>query len=332
MLRLGIVGTNWITKRFVDAAHESGLFELRAVYSRKLEKAQAFAKDYPSVQDFKTDLEQFMASPSFEVVYIASPNSLHFSQAKAAIKAGKHVIVEKPICLNPGQMQELRELLAEHQGQFLFEAARHTHEPNYLAVKEAVAKLPVVQGATLTYMKYSSRYDAYLAGENPNIFSPKFAGGALQDLGVYMVHCAVGWFGKPLNAQYFPTKLANGIDAKGIAILTYQDFTVTLNVGKTANSYLPGEIYGLKETIWMDNAADLKQVELRTPTATRTLSQTPAENELLAEAVAFGKVLTNPDLPENKAQAQAWLEQTVTVNEVMYQLRQSSNLYFEDEN
>lgn len=332
MLRLGIVGTNWITKRFVDAAHESGLFELRAVYSRRLEKAKMFAKDYPSVQDFQTDLEQFMASPSFEAVYIASPNSLHFSQAKAAIKAGKHVIVEKPICLNPGQMQELRELLAEHQGQFLFEAARHTHEPNYLAVKEAVAKLPVVQGATLTYMKYSSRYDAYLAGENPNIFSPKFAGGALQDLGVYMVHCAVDWFGKPLNAQYFPTKLANGIDAKGVAILTYQDFTVTLNVGKTANSYLPGEIYGLKETIWMDNAADLKQVELRTPTATRTLSQTPAENELLAEAVAFGKVLANPDLPENKAQAQAWLEQTVTVNEVMYQLRQSSNLYFEDEN
>ena len=56
MLRLGIVGTNWITKRFVDAAHESGLFELRAVYSRRLEKAQAFAKDYPSVQDFQTDL------------------------------------------------------------------------------------------------------------------------------------------------------------------------------------------------------------------------------------------------------------------------------------
>ena len=107
---------------------------------------------------------------------------------------------------------------------------------------------------------------------------------------------------------------------------------MTLNVGKTANSYLPGEIYGLKETIWMDNAADLKQVELRTPTATHTLGQTPAENELLAEAVAFGKVLAKPDLPENKAQAQAWLEQTVTVNEVMYQLRQSSNLYFEDEN
>ena len=332
MLRLGIIGTGWIADQFVEAAHATKRWQLSAVYSRRMKRAKEFGSKYSEDIVYFDRLSDFFQSDSFDVVYIASPNSLHFEQAKAAIMAGKHAIVEKPITSNPQEMSQLIKVLRRHPQQFLFEAARHTHEPNYLAVKEAVAKLPVVQGATLTYMKYSSRYDAYLAGENPNIFSPKFAGGALQDLGVYMVHCAVGWFGKPLNAQYFPTKLANGIDAKGVAILTYQDFTVTLNVGKTANSYLPGEIYGLKETIWMDNAADLKQVELRTPTATRTLSQTPAENELLAEAVAFGKVLTNPDLPENKAQAQAWLEQTVTVNEVMYQLRQSSNLYFEDEN
>ena len=47
MIRFAVVGTNWITKQFVDAAHETGKYKLTAIYSRSLEQAQAFAKDYP---------------------------------------------------------------------------------------------------------------------------------------------------------------------------------------------------------------------------------------------------------------------------------------------
>ncbi|MBK0171871.1 Gfo/Idh/MocA family oxidoreductase, partial [Salmonella enterica subsp. enterica serovar Infantis] len=56
MIRFAVIGTNWITRQFVDAAHETGKFRLAAVYSRSLEQAQSFANDYP-VEHLFTSLE-----------------------------------------------------------------------------------------------------------------------------------------------------------------------------------------------------------------------------------------------------------------------------------
>lgn len=77
MIRFAVVGTNWITKQFVDAAHETGKYKLTAIYSRSLEQAQAFASDYPVDQLF-TSLDDLAQSDAIDAVYIASPNSLHF--------------------------------------------------------------------------------------------------------------------------------------------------------------------------------------------------------------------------------------------------------------
>ena len=93
MLKLGVIGTGAISHHFIEAAHASGKYQLVAVYSRKLETAATFASHYENIQLFD-QLEVFFKS-SFDVVYIASPNSLHFAQAKAALSAGKHVILEK---------------------------------------------------------------------------------------------------------------------------------------------------------------------------------------------------------------------------------------------
>lgn len=74
MIRFAVIGTNWITRQFVDAAHETGKFRLAAVYSRSLEQAQSFANDYP-VEHLFTSLEAMAQSDAIEAVYIASPNS-----------------------------------------------------------------------------------------------------------------------------------------------------------------------------------------------------------------------------------------------------------------
>ena len=99
MLKLGVIGTGAISHHFIEAAHTSGKYQLVAVYSRKLETAATFASRYQDIQLFD-QLEDFLKS-SFDVVYIASPNSLHFAQAKAALSAGKHVILEKPAVTQP---------------------------------------------------------------------------------------------------------------------------------------------------------------------------------------------------------------------------------------
>ena len=107
MLKLGVIGTGAISHHFIEAAHASGEYQLVAVYSRKRETAATFASCYQDIQLFN-QLEDFFKS-SFDVVYIASPNSLHFAQAKAALSAGKHVILEKPAVTQPQERLDLRQ-------------------------------------------------------------------------------------------------------------------------------------------------------------------------------------------------------------------------------
>ncbi|AVK62219.1 oxidoreductase [Lactobacillus sp. CBA3605] len=326
MLKLGIIGTNWITQQFIDAAHESGDWQLTTVYSRDLDRAKAFATKNGATNTFD-NLDDFFKAATFEAVYIASPNSLHFSQAQQAIENGKHVIVEKPAVANQAEFEQLDECLKAHPQVLLFEAARQIHEENFKRVQAQIAKLDQLQGATLTYMKYSSRYDAVLAGEEPNIFSPKFAGGALQDLGVYLVYDAVGWFGMPDEVAYYPTLTRTKVDGKGVAVLRYPSFTVTLNVGKTSNSYLSSEINGLRDTIVMDNAAELGRVTYYDAEGLAiNLGVTPDKNPMIAEARDFAAVINDP--MAHQEDYQAWRQLSRNVNKLLFNLRQSGQLYF----
>lgn len=108
MLKLGIIGTGAISHEFIKAAQLSQAYKLSAVYSRHLETAEQFATPYENVHLFD-DLQAFLAA-DLDVIYIASPNSLHFSQAKLVLEAGKHAIIEKPAVTKPAQWQELVEL------------------------------------------------------------------------------------------------------------------------------------------------------------------------------------------------------------------------------
>ena len=110
-------------------------YELTAVYSRHLEKAQEFGAKYEGDIAYATDLETFFGLEHLDTVYIASPNSLHFQQAKQGILAGKNVIVEKPAFSTPKEMDEIIHLANENHVYF-FEAARNIHEQGYKKVAE----------------------------------------------------------------------------------------------------------------------------------------------------------------------------------------------------
>ena len=84
MLKLGVIGTGAISHHFIEAAHSSGEYKLVAVYSRKLETAANFVSRCQDIQLFE-QLEDFFKS-SFDVVYIASPNSLHMFKPSSPLK------------------------------------------------------------------------------------------------------------------------------------------------------------------------------------------------------------------------------------------------------
>lgn len=326
MLKLGIIGTNWISGQFVEAALGTKAYSLHSVYSRTLDKAEKFGQPFKNNTQYFVDLQAFLADSELDVVYIASPNSLHFQQAQAVIAADKHVIVEKPAFANPMEMVHIQRLLAQHPDVYYFEAARHVHEPNFKTIRETVQRFEHTDGAVLTYMKYSSRFDQYLDGGEPNIFSAKFAGGALQDLGVYLVYDALSWFGIPQAVMYQPVLLNTGVDGQGTAVLSYADFQVTLITGKNVQSNLPSEIYSGKQTLTIDNAGELNQVQLlREPEASpQLLSEKPAENPMTHEAAHFAQII-------NSRNQQAFLrlnQLSIAVNQTIYNLRRSAGIIF----
>ena len=124
---------------------------------------------------------------------------------------------------------------AREKGVFFFEGITTLFMPKYLQCRVLLPQLGAIQSAELCYAQYSSKYDAYLRGENPNIFNPAMQAGALNDMGVYCIHMAVDLFGMPERVRYAPELGENGIDLAGELTLTYQDLTVRIVTAKNAN-------------------------------------------------------------------------------------------------
>ena len=324
MLKLGIIGTGAISHHFVDAAHTSGEFQLVAVYSRKIETAEKFASPYQDVTLFD-QLEDFFKHP-FDVVYIASPNSLHFSQAKIALVAGKHVILEKPAVTQPKEWKDLLQTAQKNQ-RFIFEAARNYHEEAFATIKDFLADKHVL-GADFNYAKYSSKMPELLAGNTPNVFSNRFAGGALMDLGIYPLYAAIRLFGNPTRATYQAQQLDNSIDLNGDGILSYPDYQVHIKAGKNITSNLPCEIYTTDGTLTLNTIEHIQSAiftdhqgnELQLP-----IQQAP--HTMTEETVAFAHMINQPD----QTLYQQWLTDATDVHQVLYTMRQDAGIRFEAE-
>lgn len=297
-LGLGTIGTSWITDSFIQGALATERYELRLVYSRNADKGADFANKYGEVA-VETDLDAFVNNENVDVVYIASPNSLHYEQALLALSAKKHVMVEKPASTNVDEWDEMIKT-ADENGVFVLEAARHMHIPNLEKIGKEVENLEEVLGATFSFSKYSSKYDSVLAGEEPNIFSLKFAGGAMMDLGIYPVYTAVALFGEPKDAVYYPQRVVTGVDGIGTAILRYDGFDVTILIGKISSSFYEAEIYGLKETLVIDQVVDLnkaKRIDHKSFEETEIGLDEQHKNNMYYEAETLAKMIETKDDP-----------------------------------
>ena len=260
-LTFGTIGTNWITDSWISAAHKTGKWQLHAIYSRTQDQAQAFGAKH-QCSNLYTSLADFAADPGMQVVYVASPNNIHYEQTKQMLLAGKHVVLEKPAA---STVLEVRDLfgIAQQQGVFLIEAYRHIQEANYKLLHKLIRgekRLGPVYGASLSYASYSSRYNNVLNDETPNIFSLDFCGGSLVDVGVYPVTFAVALFGKPKSQTYVPVICRTGVDAGGVGILQYEEFGVQINNSKCYQSAAPCEVYGERGTLTVNGTTDISSV------------------------------------------------------------------------
>ena len=112
MMRIGTVGTGVIVDGFLDAVSRAENAEVIVCYSRNEDTAQAFAEKH-ALKRWYTDRDAFLHDPEVDVVYVASPNSLHFQWSLDALKAGKGVICEKPFVATHAECETLRDLARE---------------------------------------------------------------------------------------------------------------------------------------------------------------------------------------------------------------------------
>jgi predicted dehydrogenase len=290
MIRLAVIGTNWITRQFVDAAHESGLYTLTAVYSRTLENAHDFARDYP-VDRLFTSLETLARSDAVDAVYIASPNSLHFSQIQLMLSHGKHVICEKPLASNLQEVKAAIQLARDNQV-VLFEAFKTAYLPNFVALRQALPRVGKLRKVLFNYCQYSSRYPRYLAGENPNTFNPAFSNGSIMDIGYYCLATALALWGEPHSLQAYATLLESGVDGHGSVLMDYGEFSLTLLHSKVSDSTLPSEIQGEKGSLVIERISELQRITFIPRGGTpQDLTEPQHINTMLYEAEVFARLV-----------------------------------------
>lgn len=242
-MKLGVIGTGAITKSMLAEYQQCDKFEVHAIYSRKEETGRAIADQF-SIPTVYTRLEDLLADPQIEIVYIATPNSIHYSQARAALLAGKHVICEKPFTPTLAEAKELVEL-AMQKHLLLFEAITLAHHPHYQFVKDNLSKLGKLKIVSATFCQFSSRYPALLAGNPSPVLNHAFAGGALMDINLYNVHFIVGLFGTPKSVRYFPNCHETGVDTSGILLLEYEDFWCQCTAAKDSAARNGVQIIGV---------------------------------------------------------------------------------------
>jgi predicted dehydrogenase len=213
-VRWGILGTGTIADAFVKDLKLTG-HQVVAVGSRSAETAERFAAafDIPGVHGSYEDL---VADEAVDIVYIATPVTRHHDDAALALRAGKHVLVEKPFTVNAGEAQSLVDLAAD-RGLLVLEAMWTRWLPHIIAVRRIIT-----DGAI-------GEVRAVIADHTQNLpQDPSFrlnvlelGGGALLDLGVYPIALASEVLGTPSAIEATATFSATGVDAETGIILRY---------------------------------------------------------------------------------------------------------------
>jgi predicted dehydrogenase len=228
-MRLGIVGTNFISDRIAEAAVRIGI-TVSAVYSRTEDSGRTFASRH-GIDKVYTDLDAMLLSGDIDALYVASPTMCHLDHTIAAVHRHIPVLCEKMLVATAFEANILDLAVASDRGKVV-EAMRPAFDERHKFVKDNLHKLGAIRRARLEYCQYSSRYDAFLRGEVLNAFDPKMKNSALADIGIYPLYTAVMLFGEPNSVSADGTFLSNGFLGEGTAVLDYGSFSVEICYSK----------------------------------------------------------------------------------------------------
>ena len=239
-IRWGIIGTGFIAHQFARDLAALNDARLLAVASRTKESADKFAEEF-GVTHRHVGVEQLAANENVDVVYVATPNSMHKGNTLRCLDGGKAVLCEKPFCMNASEAAEMVER-AREKGLFLMEAMWTLCFPAMAKVREIINS-----GAIGDIRQVHSNFSFRCEWDPDGILlNPDFGGGALLDVGVYNVALA------QMVYQREPTRISGmahlgqtGVDEQSSVTLGYDNgaLAVLTSAIRTETSQ-EADIYG----------------------------------------------------------------------------------------
>ncbi len=257
--KVGIVGAGWIAAKAAETLNGLDGFRPYAIGSRSLEKAKAFAGQW-GIEHAYGSYTEVIDNPEVDLLYVATPHSHHFDITKEALGKGKPCLVEKAFMANKAQAQVTVDL-ARRKKVFLAEAIWTRYQPALQMVRDIIREgrigTPRLVTATL----------GYSMGTKERIFRPDLCGGALLDLGVYVLNFVRMFCDAPfVSMQSQCVKSDTGMDLSNAISIVLED-GILANVQSSASCVGDniGVIAGTEGNVIIDNVNNPQRITVNGP-------------------------------------------------------------------
>ena len=256
MFRIGIIGAGHIAEKMAATINGMPDVEAYAVASRQYGKAAAFAGRFGFTRAYGS-YEELVEDPAVDLVYVATPHSLHYDHVRLCLSHGKAVLCEKAFMANAREAEEVTRM-SEENNVFLAEAIWTRYMPFQKTVRE------IIDSGAIGRPMMLSAHLGYPVASKERIMRPELGGGALLDLGVYALNFALMMFGTDISRMTSScTKSDTGVDLQNSIILEYSDGMIAdLQSTALCASDRQGIVCGDRGYIVCDNINNMLKAEL----------------------------------------------------------------------
>jgi predicted dehydrogenase len=270
----GILSTARINQLFLTGARQSSEVEVVAVASRERAQAERYAAEH-SIERAYDSYEALLDDPEIDVVYISLPNSLHAEWSIEAMRAGKHVLCEKPLSRHPEDVEKAFDT-AEREGRLLMEAFMYRHNPQTHRLVELIG-----QGA-VGRLRMIRAVFSFRAADPQNIrLSRRLEGGALMDVGCYCVSGARLIAGEPERVSAEQALGGDGVDVVFAATMRFpNDVVAYFDAGLALAARDELEVVGEDASLFLDDPWHCQEpvIELRRDGSTERIEIEPVDS------------------------------------------------------
>jgi predicted dehydrogenase len=294
-VKWGVLSTAAIGVEKVIPAMQAGEYtHVEAVASRNPARAQEIAQQLQIPKAYGS-YEELLEDPEIEVVYIPLPNHLHLPWIEKSVRAGKHVLCEKPIVLNSGEIEHLRGL-QDQTGKLIGEGFMVLYQRRWDRVREIVRS-----GSLGRFVTASSIFSFYQDDENNIRNRVEYGGGGMYDIGCYPIVISRYVLGEePLRVgAYMQHDPRFGVDRLASVVLEYPSGPVSFTVSTQMVSYQTFQFFGTEKMIEVQipyNTPPFRSMSIRVNSGdlfeTSKIAESFApENQYTREVDAFSRAV-----------------------------------------